>query len=184
MNYCPGGERPQTYEAMMQHKDNRAQIFYEDGIVWRGYQVGITGHHWLEKQPLRGSARFEYPSSRVADGEWLDGKLHGHGVVEMTGDVYRGQFVQGERHGHGELKFRNGCRYVGDFMHDSMHGKGQFYGKDGELVFSGTFRHNQPPEDCWWKATALPENSGEDGVTTTKKKKKKGKGKKGKGKKK
>ena len=80
MNYCPGGERPQTYEAMMQHKDNRAQIFYEDGIVWprgdwdegeekEGGGGGGETHRQEEEEEREGPADESLPGVRAAGPE-------------------------------------------------------------------------------------------------------------------
>ena len=47
------------------------------------------------------------------DGEFVDGKFHGEGLLQQPGLIYQGAFIKGEKHGKGVLIHRDGTRYEG-----------------------------------------------------------------------
>jgi hypothetical protein len=63
----------------------------------------------------------------VYEGEFLNGKLHGEGVLtDSIGVYYKGNFLNGNMHGAGELLLRNGSRYAGQFLYNKfVRGKGE-----------------------------------------------------------
>ena len=50
------------------------------------------------------------------EGEWLDGKYHGHGVYTFMGTRYEGGWSAGERHGLGVETRSDGTRIEGVWM--------------------------------------------------------------------
>lgn len=59
--------------------------------------------------------------------------------------TFNGGLQQLQFHGHGELKWKDGCRYVGEFANGRMRGRGSFYWS-GDLtgqVFEGEWEENR-----------------------------------------
>ncbi|XP_076469998.1 uncharacterized protein LOC143300288 [Babylonia areolata] len=78
------------------------------------------------------------------EGEWKNGKKHGHGKLVMKdGTYYEGQFIDGEINGHG-TKFFSGtnCIYTGQFVNGEMHGHGVMQYADGS-VYEGQWVKNK-----------------------------------------
>ena len=74
-------------------------------------------HKLQHARPVLGVARRAAPKpgkyvaadGAVLEGEFKDGKLHGHGKdVVATGDVYEGQWKEGKRHGKGRYVSADG----------------------------------------------------------------------------
>ncbi|XP_078281325.1 MORN repeat-containing protein 1-like isoform X2 [Rhinoraja longicauda] len=110
--------------------------------------------------------RYIYPNSFFKyEGEWKDGKKHGHGKFLMkdgsyyegelvngeiegngvrywasSGNEYCGQFSQGEVHGCGVMKYFDGTMYEGDFNYGAREGHGALTDKEGQM-YRGSF-HN------------------------------------------
>ncbi|XP_018408585.1 PREDICTED: MORN repeat-containing protein 1 [Nanorana parkeri] len=101
------------------------------------------------------------------EGEWKDGKKHGHGKLlfrdgsyyegefihgEITGNglrywatsgnKYSGEFEEGELHGHGVMHYKDGGRYEGEFVFGIREGHGLLVDKDGQ-TYSGAFHKNK-----------------------------------------
>lgn len=55
-------------------------------------------------------------------------KSHHHAsTTSTTIELYVGERhpITGYRHGHGNMSFRNGCKYIGQFVNDMRHGQGK-----------------------------------------------------------
>ncbi|XP_064640367.1 MORN repeat-containing protein 1-like isoform X3 [Lineus longissimus] len=67
------------------------------------------------------------------EGEWMDGKKHGHGKLVMNdGSYYEGEFQNGEIEGHGYKYFAaSGRSYTGQFHEGELQGNGVMKYKDG-----------------------------------------------------
>nr|KAG5708027.1 hypothetical protein BaRGS_025165 [Batillaria attramentaria] len=78
------------------------------------------------------------------EGEWKNGKKHGHGKLVMSdGTYYEGQFVNGEINGHGFKYFSSSCcKYTGQFLNGEMHGHGVMQYKD-ESIYEGQWVKNK-----------------------------------------
>ncbi|KAK7115210.1 hypothetical protein V1264_001128 [Littorina saxatilis] len=78
------------------------------------------------------------------EGEWKNGKKHGHGKLLMKdGTYYEGQFVNGEINGHGFKYFSfSHCKYTGQFLDGEMHGYGVMQYKDGS-IYEGHWHKNK-----------------------------------------
>ncbi|XP_013083053.2 MORN repeat-containing protein 1-like isoform X3 [Biomphalaria glabrata] len=78
------------------------------------------------------------------DGEWVDGKKHGHGKLLMKdGTFYEGQFTKGEITGSGYKYFAtSNAKYTGEFLCGEMHGNGMMAYKDGS-VYKGQWQKNR-----------------------------------------
>ena len=81
-------------------------------------------------------------NGRTYEGNWVDGKLHGHGTLtNATKTVtYTGQWRDHMKHGRGEERI-NEERYVGQFELNERHGTGNVYLIDnGSTVYEGTWK--------------------------------------------
>lgn len=80
-----------------------------------------------EGRKVKGVMRFLDQPGKSYDGEWLNERPHGRGVMtHANGDVYRGQFKDGRSDGEGEHVFA---------------------GSDGRIL-RGTFREDRPDGIC------------------------------------
>jgi hypothetical protein len=78
------------------------------------------------------------------EGEWVNGKKHGHGKFSMAdGSYYEGQFVGGEIDGHGFKYFASSQNvYSGEFAGGELHGQGVMTYADGS-TYEGEWQHNK-----------------------------------------
>ncbi|KAJ8303331.1 hypothetical protein KUTeg_019727 [Tegillarca granosa] len=78
------------------------------------------------------------------EGEWKNGKKHGHGKLLMKdGSYYEGQFCEGEITGNGFRFFAPGqCKYTGQFFKGELHGKGKMVYNDG-TIYEGDWINNR-----------------------------------------
>nr|XP_056721386.1 MORN repeat-containing protein 1 [Euleptes europaea] len=101
------------------------------------------------------------------EGEWKEGKKHGHGKLLFkdgsyyegefvngeivgngfrywahTGNIYSGQFLYGELQGHGVMQYKDGQRYEGNFCYGVQEGHGQLTDKEGQQ-YEGSFYKNR-----------------------------------------
>ncbi|XP_051894961.1 MORN repeat-containing protein 1-like [Pristis pectinata] len=120
------------------------------------------------KHQLRdGFGQYIYPNSFFQyEGEWKDGKKHGHGKFLMkdgsyyegqfvngeiegngvrywasSGNEYCGQFSQGEVHGHGVMKYSDGAQYEGEFYYGARAGHGALTDKEGQIYRGSFYNH-------------------------------------------
>ncbi|KAM9034691.1 MORN repeat-containing protein 1 [Sarcophilus harrisii] len=115
-----------------------------------------------------GYGHYLYPNTFFRyEGEWKDGKKHGHGkllfkdgsyydgefvdgeIIGMgqrywssSGNIYSGQFVLGELHGHGVMIYKEGGKYEGEFYQGMREGHGSLTDKNGQ-VYQGAFHENK-----------------------------------------
>ncbi|XP_033107679.1 MORN repeat-containing protein 1-like [Anneissia japonica] len=105
------------------------------------------GQHYLgetKKQLREGYGMYKYPNSYFKyEGEWKEGKKHGHGKLMMAdGGFYEGEFINGEIEGHGFRKWAiSGNTYSGQFESGEMNGFGVLTYPDG-TVYEGEFQNN------------------------------------------
>jgi len=86
-----------------------------------------------------GFGKMLYSNQRRYEGEWRDGRWHGHGKLENPdGDCYEGTFVYDEMHGSGTYTWKNGNVYRGAFNEGKRHGTGKFEFANGN-VYEGDF---------------------------------------------
>ena len=102
-------------------------------------------------------------------GEWFNDKISGQGTYEFSnGNVYDGmfkngknewsrklyiyqwKFVQGDpkdgkRHGLGVFTYKNGNKYVGEFLDGNMDGQGTFTYPNGDKRV-GVWKDGKPAE--------------------------------------
>ena len=78
------------------------------------------------------------------DGEFRDGKRHGHGVwTSANGHRYDGEYRDGKRHGHGVYTWPHGAaRYQGEYRDGKRHGRGVFTRNDG-IRYEGEYRDDK-----------------------------------------
>ena len=75
-----------------------------------------------------GNGTYYYDNGDQYDGEWKDGKAHGHGVMESSDGQYQGQWKDDVPHGQGKYTLANGDVYEGTFEK----------GRTGEGVYEST----------------------------------------------
>ncbi|XP_029434692.1 MORN repeat-containing protein 1 isoform X2 [Rhinatrema bivittatum] len=122
----------------------------------------------VKKQLRDGYGLYIYPNSFFwYEGEWKQGKKHGHGKLlfkdgsyyegEFTngeifgnglrywagsGNTYSGQFCCGELHGYGVMQYKDGGRYEGAFSCGLREGHGLLVDKEGQY-YQGSFYQNK-----------------------------------------
>ncbi|XP_044524582.1 MORN repeat-containing protein 1 [Gracilinanus agilis] len=105
---------------------------------------------WGGEGANKGYGHYIYPNTFFRyEGEWKDGKKHGHGKLLLkdgsyyegdfadgeivgkgrrywasSGNTYSGQFVLGELQGHGIMKYKEGGKYEGEFLNGVREGHG------------------------------------------------------------
>ncbi|XP_070561025.1 MORN repeat-containing protein 1-like isoform X3 [Ptychodera flava] len=129
----------------------------------QGNYVGET-----RKQLREGYGKYIYSNSFYTyEGEWRDGKKHGHGKLlmkdgsyyegefihgEIAGhgtrywshnkNTYSGQFENGELEGHGVMTYADSSRYEGAFQRNKREGHGELTDADGG-IYEGSFHNNK-----------------------------------------
>lgn len=75
-------------------------------------------------------------------GDFIDYDRSGKGseFISSSKEYYEGDFLNGKRHGNGVISVNGSTRYDGEFKNGSLDGKGTLY--RGEYVYKGTFRKN------------------------------------------
>lgn len=91
------------------------------------------------------------------EGDWVNDQRHGHGkMTYQDGDVYNGTWKNDKRHGLGEMDFSSDKMiYKGEFIDDSLEGKGLLYHREGTTLYEGLWRNNQP----WSEEQSLRQES-------------------------
>lgn len=86
----------------------------------------------------------KFSSGAVYSGEFINGKIHGKGVLDFTnGNRYSGEWQNGIREGQGKMAFKNGNLYEGSFVHNRMNGYGTMKYANGD-VYQGNWLTDQP----------------------------------------
>jgi hypothetical protein len=60
-----------------------------------------------------------------------------------NGKVYEGEYMDGKPHGRGIMKWRDGREYEGEWKEGKMHGHGKLVTDNGLKTFEGTFVDNR-----------------------------------------
>jgi hypothetical protein len=87
----------------------------------------------MSDKPQDGKGTYTYPDGRgTYDGEWKDGKRHGHGKFEYAnGNKYDGDWVNDEQNGRATIVFKSMNVYTGDVLDNKLEGHGEMiYHKD------------------------------------------------------
>ena len=146
-------------------KDWNGVNITEHGYTQKGEKVDNTHYItpigdvvWMTAEGY-GTYTDAEPRAHSYQGEFKDGKRHGHGTITYKDrSTYVGRFINGERRGWGTRQFANGNRYEGTWtfdpwkdwnnkdgsnVTDHMNGYGTFYWQDG-MKHTGQFRHGKP----------------------------------------
>jgi hypothetical protein len=88
------------------------------------------------------------PNRHNYTGDYLNGRRHGYGVMDVTfeknhGDKYVGEFKDGTYNGQGTATFANGNKYVGEFKDGKKNGQGTFIFAQGH-GYTGEWLNNKP----------------------------------------
>ena len=116
-------------------KDGECKITYLDtktvyrGPICQNIITGFGNYIW--------GTNYEY------QGELLDNKLNGKGVLIYNNEKYEGQFNNNKFHGLGKYTFKDGSIYEGDFVCGIKKGKGKYQRMDG-FLFDGEWDNNLP----------------------------------------
>ena len=92
----------------------------------------------------RGTTEWRYNGKiTIAEGDYRDGRLHGHGVVTThTGDRYEGEWRKGQRHGWGTF-LSSGGDFEGEYRNNKKHGSGVERWANGDR-YEGQYRDGRP----------------------------------------
>lgn len=171
-------------------------IFHEKGVF---YLPAPDWDSWTNTSPLidRGHANWlndpsimrfngdltggeslchlQYPDKSIDESEMYIGccsygKPHGKGTkIWRNGNKYMGDFVNGELQGFGQVLYPNGDTYDGNFENSERHGKGKFVckcEKDSTIMYDGDWKNgkrNGEGKQIWTGSAFL-----EEGVYTGK----------------
>ncbi|XP_077881173.1 MORN repeat-containing protein 1 isoform X7 [Ictidomys tridecemlineatus] len=120
------------------------------------------------RPPRNGYGVYVFPNSFFRyEGEWKEGKIHGHGKLlfndgsyyegefadgEITGlgcrywawsgNTYSGHFILGEPQGHGVMKYKAGGHYEGELSRGLRAGQGFLVDGEGQ-EYEGSFHDNR-----------------------------------------
>ncbi|CAK9049225.1 unnamed protein product [Durusdinium trenchii] len=155
--------------ADLQHcgPDEEAEVWYANGSRYCGpCLAGAVPHghgkFWEEDLCFEGQfdrglrapgvGRVSLRNGVVYEGEFLDGRRHGHGTTEIPEALQQrlgfkthvGQYKDGLRHGPGEMVFADGAVYRGDFEKNGRHGKGLYRNSVGIPIFDGPWSSDEP----------------------------------------
>lgn len=119
-----------TYRCLTKDKTVRDQ-FYQDiekqllaDLTSKGALTDADASLPRTSERVR-KAMFKWESGGSYEGEWVNAKMHGHGVrTSANGAHFEGQFVKGFLHGQGTGRYITGDTYVGEWSRDLPHGKG------------------------------------------------------------
>jgi hypothetical protein len=119
-------------------RPNHAGARYEGEVSIATGQREGQGKYWYPNQ------YFEY------DGEWDEGRKHGHGRLQLGADsYYEGQFCRGQIEGQGCRYWADGSTYNGSFRNGERQGRG-VYEKPGNKIlekaalrYSGNWAENK-----------------------------------------
>ncbi len=88
-----------------------------------------------------GLGKFTFHNGTVFEGECVNDKANGKGVLKYNGNRYEGYFKDDSFHGEGVLKYSNGDRYEGYFKDNLRHGEGVYKYSSGDR-YEGYFKDN------------------------------------------
>ena len=128
----------------------------DDNLFKQKYSNGDIYIGQLENKQRNGNGFYFIKNGDFTIGSWKDGKLCGQGIVGQKGitcigtfkdgllneiclvdslekGLFIGEYKDGHRFGYGVMDFISGDRYEGGWNGTHYHGKGVFYGADGEI---------------------------------------------------
>jgi len=109
-----------------------------DGGIYTGQLLMPTGVGKGIARP-HGKGKYVFADGRKYEGEFKDGKMHGHGVFTCAGHRYEGEFKDSYKNGYGAYTFPSGERHDGEWKDDLPNGQGVHTWPDGRN-YSGDFR--------------------------------------------
>lgn len=96
---------------------------------------------------LAGMGLYSALDGSVYEGQFSDDRLNGEGVYIWSGGSrgrkYRGQWLNNTMHGKGEFSFADGRKYYGEYLCNKKHGNGTFSWPDGR-EYAGQWRFGKP----------------------------------------
>ncbi len=101
--------------------------------------IGLLVGQWTMAQCLKGNCHtgigtYRYPSGAIYTGDFLNGKIHGTGILRFSnGDKYKGMWKEHYRTGYGELYTKSGDVFKGNFLKNHFEGKGTMQYRNGDL---------------------------------------------------
>ena len=93
-----------------------------------------------------GKISFVFEDGSAYDGEWLDDKRHGQGIMTFGESRYEGIWENDKRHGKGVHTYSNGDKYEGQWENDEKSGDGIYTWKNGGS-YSGEWKNNAKEGD-------------------------------------
>lgn len=105
---------------------------YSDGRVYSGeFENGLP----------HGKGKMTFPNEDTYDGEWINGKMNGHGVYRRFNhekdryvELYIGGFVNGVMQGNGRIQFENRMEYDGQWQNGMRTGIGTLWISSKEYI--------------------------------------------------
>lgn len=137
MTYADGGVYEGEWKENLRH--GKGTLYLESGSKY----VGDFRDDFMD-----GFGTYYFSNGNVYEGEFVKDFFNGKGkMTYANGDVYEGDFVNDRMEGKGTLVSASGNKYVGDFIGDMMEGTGTLYNKEGEVLFEGKWKENNPVQN-------------------------------------
>lgn len=123
--------------------------FSSEGLIFlENFTLGedsYTGFLKKDKtyQP-QGLGMLIYKDGSVYEGEWHEGKRHGHGrLVSTNGSSYVGEWRCDKSSGYGVFASQQGYKYEGDWLEEAQHGKGMETWQSSGARFVGDYLNSK-----------------------------------------
>ncbi|CAL7947232.1 unnamed protein product [Xylocopa violacea] len=107
--------------------------------IFKGHYIGVWKNDVKE-----GSGKEISRNGWMYDGNWLNGKKHGCGILSKISKedhtirrYYIGEWVAGKKQGFGHNWFEDGSYYEGDFCRNKRHGYGHMWHCNGDYYEGG-----------------------------------------------
>ena len=109
---------------------------YDDGSTYKGDAYYFNGV-WLP----HGIGKLNYKNGYVYEGDFLDGKEYGYGIlIWPDGDFFKGRWVEGRKNGEGTMYVKTkGIEIIGNWVYNKKQGVGQLKLEDG-TIYKGVWK--------------------------------------------
>ncbi|CAD8149649.1 unnamed protein product [Paramecium octaurelia] len=123
-------------------EDSLISGFWENGKVEKMMEMQTPDLYYkgeCKKQIPNGQGELKKPTLYYK-GEFLNGRMHGKGVLEDNQKKikYEGEFALDKYHGNGTYFFSSGKKYVGQFKNSQFNGSGELFSPNN-IYYKGQF---------------------------------------------
>jgi hypothetical protein len=117
-----------------------------EGVVVHKFANGdkYEGEFIFDGRVGKGKMKYFGTGGKEYDGNWLNGKWQGKGVLTFwDGERYDGEWQNGLKQGKGLLILADGHKYDGQWRNDKKDGRGIYTSSDGGHKYDGEWKNDQ-----------------------------------------